>query len=50
MVTEAQILANRIAQSAIRATSDQRQATNYAKQSQFAGYSNECKLCYNKGI
>jgi len=49
MATEAQILANRIelryAQYGLRATSDQGQATNYPKQSQFAGYSNERKFC-----
>jgi len=47
MTSEAQILANRIelryAQYERRATSDERRIN--AKQSQFAGHSNECKFC-----
>jgi len=31
-------------------TNDQRLTTNYAKQTQFAKYSNECKFCYNNEL
>ncbi len=57
MATEAQIIANRPnaqkstgPRSPRLATNDQRLTTNYAKQTQFAGCSNERKFSLNKAL
>jgi len=54
MTTEAQIITILIALYAmiyaIRDTSDERQATNNVKQTQFPKSQNEIKLLFNKGL